>query len=320
MGINFSPRESRALYGLLADSPTDIVLKTDRKGFILHASGSIEQLGFPLKGMLIGPHLLDLVHPTHAKAVDAQFEAAVQGSRDTPWVEFPAPAPDFGEQWFEIRTRPLAHSDGRIYGAISIMRSIERRKSLERKLFAAELTDPLTGLTNRKAFVAMLQHLVNERIAGCLALFVIDYLAAINMRFGQSTGDRALITFSELLRTLMRREDIISRVGGRCLGVLLPCTRPEDAQNQCQRIIDTLSDIAREARPGTVSIGASAGIACIGNSLDDTMNRAELAVFLAQAKGRNRLEMDDWARLEWWKKREESNRAGELPNGCDPVH
>ena len=295
MGINFSPRESRALYGLLADSPTDIVLKTDLKGFIVHASGAVLHLAVPIDGLLIGPHLLDLVHPSHSAAIKAQFEASIQGSRDSAWLEFPAPTQDLGEEWFEIRTRPLARPDGRIYGAISVMRSIERRKSLEHKLFAAELTDSLTGLTNRKAFMKMLEHLVDERIDGCLALFAVDYLTAINMRFGYSTGDRALVAFSDLLRTLMRHEDIISRIGGRCLGVLLPGTGEEQARALCQRVIDTLSDIGREARPGTISITASAGIARIGNTLDDTINRAELALFLAEAKGRSRLETDEWA-------------------------
>jgi diguanylate cyclase (GGDEF)-like protein/PAS domain S-box-containing protein len=319
MGINFSPQESSALFGLLADSPTDIVLKTDLKGFILQASGAIHQLGLLLAGVLIGPNLRDLVHPGHVRAVEAQFEAAIAGARSAAWLEFPAPGPDGGEQWFEIRTRPLTHADGAIYGALSVMRSIERTKSLEQKLFAAELTDSLTGLTNRKAFLAMLDHLVSERIGGCLALFVVDYLAAINMRFGHSTGDSALVAFSDLLRTLLRREDIISRVGGRCLGVLLPGTRPEEAGDLCQRVVDTLTAIGHEAQPGTISITASAGVSRIGNSLDDTLNRAELALFLAEAKGRNRLELDDWAQPEWWNGRELDGFHGELPHGDDPA-
>ena len=164
----------------------------------------------------------------------------------------------------------------------------------------------------------MLDHLVQERIGGCLALFVVDYLTAINMRFGQSTGDRALIAFSDLLRTLMRREDIISRVGGRCLGVLLPCTAPEQAQTLCQRIIDTLSEIGREARPGTISISASAAIAPIDRSSDDTINRAELALFLAQAKGRNRLEVDGGEQPDDGIGDRADEHAGELILGCDP--
>lgn len=314
MGIHFSPPESHALYGLLADSPTDVVLKTDHKGFIVHASGAIQQLGLPLSDMLIGPHLLDLVHPSHAEAVAAQFEAAMRGSGDDSWLEFPASGPDHYLQWFEIRTRPLAHADGRVYGSLSVMRSIERRKSLEQQLFTAELTDALTGLTNRKAFIAMLQHLVNERIGGCLALFAIDYLTAINLRFGHSTGDRALIAFSDLMRTLMRRDDIISRVGGKCLGVLLPGTSTEDARSLSQRVIDTLSEIRRESHPGTITISASAGLAQIEHSPDDTINRAEFALFLAQAKGRDRVEIEDRTQLEWWKKPDKAAAKFELPS------
>src|SRR3569623_3292432 len=129
MGSNFSPWESRALFGLLTDSPTDIVLKTDRKGFIVDASGATQHIGMPLSGLLIGPHLLDLVHPSHAHAVGAQFQSAFEGALASHWLEFLATASDCGDEWFEIRTRHLAQPAGRIYGTISVMRTLERRKS-----------------------------------------------------------------------------------------------------------------------------------------------------------------------------------------------
>ena len=51
----------------------------------------------------------------------------------------------------------------------------------------------------------------------------------------------------------------------------------------------------RPAASSSSSRAASAGISRIGNTLDDTINRAELALFLAEAKGRSRLETDEWA-------------------------
>ena len=301
MGIDFTPRESRALYRMLAESPDDIVLKTDRRGFIVHASPSIRRLGFPPQEMLIWPHVLDLVRPGSAPRIEAHFRAAIAGSRERRWIEFPAAMPDASEQWFEIRFRPLVRSDHRIYGALGVMRSIEQRKSLEERLFAAELTDALTGLTNRRAFMAMLQHLVQDRSGGCLALFDIDYFKCINWRFGHSTGDQVLVVFSDLLRTLMRHEDIISRIGARTLGVLLPNTKPDRAVDACRRIIDVLSEIRATLQPESLAITASAGVSRIGRSCDDTVRRAEFALFIARAKGRNCLELDEWTRSPWRK-------------------
>ena len=138
----------------------------------------------------------------------------------------------------------------------------------------------------------MLQHLVDEDVGGCLALFDIVYFQAINMQYGQSVGDKVLVVFAELLRTMTREDDIVSRIGGECLGVLLPGVTAADTQEVCQRIVATLSELRREVGGDSLSITASAGVSRIGNSVDDTIKRAELALFLAKAKGRNRLEME----------------------------
>lgn len=297
MGANFTPLEGSVLYRLLAETTTDIILKSDRDGYIQHASPAIERLGFLLPTMLIGPHILDLVHPSRADAVRAEHDAAVNGQQSGKWIEFPAMTAKGPERWFEIKMRCLADSHDRIYGVLSIMRSIEEKRNLEEKLFTAEMTDPLTGLTNRVAFMGMLRHLVEERIDGCLALFDIDHFTAINMQYGQSVGDEVLVVFSDFLRTLMRSDDIISRIGGESLAVLLPGAAPGQAEALCQRIIGTLAEIRRSVPPEGLHVTASAGVARFGNSLDNTIRRAETALFLAKAKGRNRLEMDSWPRL-----------------------
>jgi diguanylate cyclase (GGDEF)-like protein/PAS domain S-box-containing protein len=293
MGLNFTPQESSTLYRLLAETTTDIILKTDCEGFIVHASPGIEGLGFLLPSLLIGPHLLDLVHPSCAAAIEAEHAAALAGGRGGKWIEFLAQTKDHQPRWFELQMRGLSDDDGRIYGTLAIMRSIEERRSYEDKLFVAGMTDPLTGLTNRRAFILMLQHLVDSGAGGCLAIFDIDHFKAINMQHGQSAGDEVLVNFSELLRASMRSQDIISRISGESIGVLLPQATPDQAEAICQRIITGLAGRRGNAWSEGVGITASAGVARIGGSLDDTIRRAELALFFAKARGRNRLEMED---------------------------
>lgn len=280
------------LYRLLAENTSDIILKTDREGFILHASPGIERLGFSPPQMLIGPHILDLVGPGFREAVRLEHEAVIEGRGSGTWIEFPACTSDGGERWSEIHMRCLAEGNAPPYGALSIIRSIEERRTYEEKLFAAAMTDPLTGLTNRRAFISMLQHLVDEQVDGCLALFDIDHFKAINMHYGHTTGDEVLVVFAELVRTLMRRDDIISRIGSESLGVLLPRASLERARPICQRIIDALADVHPAAGAEGLSITASAGLARIEGSVDDIIKRGELALFFAKAKGGNRLEVD----------------------------
>lgn len=170
---------------------------------------------------------------------------------------------------------------------------------MQEQIFAAAMTDPLTGLTNRKAFIAMLQHLVDTRVGGCLALFDIDHFKTINMKYGQAVGDEVLVVFADLLRTLMRSEDTISRIGSESIGILLPRARADQAEAICARVVTTLSEVRQTAGSQRLAITASAGVARIEGSLDDTLKRAELALFFAKAKGRNRLEMDEGLHFPW---------------------
>ncbi len=295
MGIEFTARESSILYGLLAESTTDIILKTDREGFIRHASPAIAQLGITLPDMLIWPHLLDLVGPAFASAIRSAHEEAVNGRKIGEWIEFKALPGNGRGRWFAIQMRSLTDDNGRNYGVLSVMRNIEETRTLEEKLFAAELTDPLTGLTNRKAFISMLQHLVDRQATGSLALFDIDYFRAINMRYGQSAGDEILVAFAQFLKNLTRSDDIISRIGGESFGILLPDAPPDKAEAVCQRIISTLSELGHCVGPDQLSVTASAGIARIGRTLDASIKAAELAVFCAKAKGRGGLEISGFA-------------------------
>ena len=289
MGVDFTLQERSALYGLLAENSDDIIFKSDARGFILTASPAIEQLGYRLPAMLIGPHIRDLVLPRFVAAIEAEHRAALSGRGSTRWHEFPA-ATGVPGHWFEIQMRALHDGAERLYGVLCMMRSITARKSLEEQLFAAEMTDPLTRLTNRVAFVSMLEYMVCSKVGGSLALFDLDHFMTLNMRYGQSAGDAMLCAFAELLRDLVRREDIISRVGNERFGVLMPGLSPEETREVCQPVVETLAVLGHSEFAERFGVTASAGIAPISGSLDWTMRHAELALFAAKAKGRSRVE------------------------------
>lgn len=297
MGMNFTVQESSALYGLLAETTSDIILKTNREGLILHASPGIGKLGIRPLPEPMGPHLLDLVAETGRGVVSRALKAAIAGEQPDRWVEFPAITADARESWFEMQIRPLRNDDGTVYGALAVMRSIDERRELRDQLFAATYTDPLTRLTNRAAFISMLEHMIASGMEGCLAMFSIDFFRTINMKYGQTTGDDVLRVFADLLREILRSDDIISRIGSERFAVLLPRTTPEQAQAICSRVVSTLADLRQKIGESRFAITTSGSVARISDSLDSTIERAELALFCAKAKGRNRLEMEKPKRM-----------------------
>jgi len=294
--LDLELREARALYELLAENTSDIVLKTNEDGFITYASPAVGRYGDEEPIDLIGRHLTDMIHATHAGAVMALHEAAIAGQPDSQWSECVVSTGDgaeagSGDRWFEVQIHSLFDDNGRVYGAVSILRNIDERKALEEQLFEAGLTDPLTGLSNRRAFIAMLQYHIDEQAGGCLAMFDLDHFKAINDQYGHAVGDRVLILFGSVARSLVRSEDMVARIGGEKFGVLLPRVSAEQAEVVCSRILSTFSGTTRVVGDAIVRTTASGGVSRIAGSADETMRSADLALYTAKAKGRDRLEM-----------------------------
>lgn len=292
MSLEFTGHEISTFYALMSEDTSDIIIKTDRDGFVRHASLAIEHLGVLWSDMLIGPHILDLVGPGFKPTIDATHRAAIQGQPPKSWVEFPLATSNGSEQWHAIRMRSLVDDQGEVYGAISVMRNVDEARALRESLFAAELTDPLTGLTNRQAFISMLQHLLDNQSKGWLAVFDIQYLKAINLRYGLSTGDQVLVAFASLLKTLADSDSIVSRIGAQRFSILLPEAEQDRARSICEEIIFTLAGISKSVSPAGLPITASVGVTRIGPDLDRTMKASELALFRAKIKGRNCVEIE----------------------------
>jgi len=282
-----SPSECSALYRLVATSPTDLVIKTDRRGRIVHATPASASLGMAFVGDPVGRHLLELIHESYADIVLAEHCLALAGSSGSGWIELLAVTQQGDQMWMEMKLGGLPDKSG----VLGILRSTEDRRALENRLFVAAMTDPLTSLTNRNAFTRMLGHLVDTGAAGHLALFDLDHFRTINLRHGHSGGDRVLVAFARLLRSLLRPDDILSRIDGGTFGVLLPEADQRQAANACERVVAAMGEMGITTNRGH-RLTASAGVAQFVRSADATLREAELALLSAKSRGRARVE---WA-------------------------
>ena len=278
MQYDLTLHDTAALFRLLADD-NDLLLTTDAQGFVRNAPAELFAALSPGGQALIPPHIGDCFAPEHLPAIREALMAPA--GRPGEWIEVRARHDK--HRWFALRIAVLCASDGG--GAIALLRSREETRSLEEALFAARMTDPLTGLTNRAALIAMLDHLCATRAPGSLALFALDHLRAVNLREGHSAGDCLLVAFADYLRSMVGSADIVSRAGGETFAVLLPDTGPHRAQLAGERILAGLKRVGQGAGGDTHQLAASAGIAALGQSRDRTLAAAETALFLARAAG-----------------------------------
>jgi len=161
------------------------------------------------------------------------------------------------------------------------------------------LTDELTGLANRRAF---LQHLGEEvarveRYGTALAVAMIDLdgFKAVNDRYGHGVGDQILCCYATRIFRVFRQYDLVARYGGEEFAVLLPNTDRAGVVAALGKARKRAAEARCSGLPADVRVPSfSAGVALCrrGETVSDLVRRADEALYRAKRMGRDRVELD----------------------------
>lgn len=159
-------------------------------------------------------------------------------------------------------------------------------------------TDALTGLPNRRAMTSALQAAVaasaDAAVRGtprplCVALLDLDHFKTINDQQGHASGDRVLAEVGVLLRAELAGRGLAARYGGEEFVALLADTDTASAVHLCDGLRRAVAALPL-GFPVTVSVGVAMHHS--GETVEQTLARADAALYRAKAGGRNRVETD----------------------------
>ncbi|MFQ5743973.1 MAG: diguanylate cyclase [Acidobacteriota bacterium] len=159
------------------------------------------------------------------------------------------------------------------------------------------ITDPLTGLYNRRYFIKELEDSIRraQRYDHLLALVFVDLdrFKTINDNYGHQTGDRALQSVAEAMRESMRETDVVARIGGEEFAALLMEADRDRALQVAERFQRRVRHLGFRAEGGeVVPINLSAGIALFPEHAGDAaalLHQADGALYMAKRRGRSQL-------------------------------
>jgi diguanylate cyclase (GGDEF)-like protein len=161
----------------------------------------------------------------------------------------------------------------------------------------ASLTDSLTGVANRRGFFEMGTRLLVRarfaRLPTALIMFDLDHFKSINDRYGHQIGDEVLTVFCRLATSLLRSNDLFSRVGGEEFTCLLPVTERRAALKLAERVRAAFEATCHTFGEHRLSVTVSAGVAIADDSnvdLDTLLKEADQALNRAKRAGRNCVE------------------------------
>lgn len=162
---------------------------------------------------------------------------------------------------------------------------ITQRKRHERKMLADALSDPLTGVLNRRGFEKEGKACVRNCASGAVLYLDLNGFKSINDRFGHQAGDALLKAFGHRLGFCLRPEDILGRLGGDEFAIVLPGVTVEDAKHVAERLVATASE-AYIIQGQEIRCTASVGIALLpqhGEELWHLISVADHAMYNAKS-------------------------------------
>ncbi|TQK05411.1 EAL domain-containing protein [Herbaspirillum sp. SJZ107] len=196
----------------------------------------------------------------------------------------------------EDSSAPIWGRDGTVLGAVVVLHDVTHERKLAHQLSWQASHDPLTGLINRRAFeVAVADALRSAKDHGhhhALLYMDLDRFKIVNDTCGHGAGDLLLQTLSQLLQRRMRESDVLARLGGDEMGVILSfCPLP-----RALALADELRQAVKDFRfvwgERVFEIGVSIGMVEISEhskSMTELLIAADQACYMAKEQGRNRV-------------------------------
>lgn len=206
--------------------------------------------------------------------------------------------------WISINAKPVcdvAGGEPRQY--VLCMRDIKGRTALEEKLSALAMTDPLTGLWNRRAFDQALRRewkrTSRKESEFSLLLLDLDHFKPLNDQYGHSLGDECLAAVASTISDTVRATDVVCRWGGDEVAIILPATDQAGALKTAEKMrsaIEKLRFCANKNTGESVSVTASIGVATALPEPDGSTTApqslllaADRALYMAKHDGQNRV-------------------------------
>ncbi len=203
-------------------------------------------------------------------------------------------------KWYINYDRAIKWNDGRIV-KLQIATDITELKNAYTTIEKMSITDDLTQIFNRRYFHACLNEEVQrvQRYKKNLSLIMmdIDHFKSVNDNYGHQTGDEVLIKISSILKSNVRKVDVVARYGGEEFIILLPETNGKGAYKVAEKLRILIADYKIKNKDGKeFHISSSFGVSSlkevtdVEKDIDDIIIKlADNALYEAKKTGRNKV-------------------------------
>ncbi|MFN6261747.1 MAG: EAL domain-containing protein [Chromatiaceae bacterium] len=231
---------------------------------------------------------LHFLRPADQALVRTQLAAICAGDLDQWRTELQLAQPNF---WMSLN---MAALPDKISGVTVTLENIDERKKAEQELQHLAMHDPLTGLYNRHFSDRELMRiaaLASDKQSHALMYIDLDHFKVVNDSHGHSQGDAILREVANRLAMGLSADDLLCRVGGDEFVVISPAKTLEQANELATRLCVALDAQPYRLMDKVYTLSCSIGVTIVDGSQPDAqvyLQQADIALYVAKAKGRNR--------------------------------
>ncbi|WP_354623477.1 diguanylate cyclase [Psychromonas sp. MME2] len=290
---------------LVLDALPDPAFLLSRSGKYLAVYGGKDTRYYHDGTGLVGSYISDLVKTEKANWFIEKITEALRSralliaeyelsSRDVKGLSDEGPSEVV---WFEGRIQALDFLINDEEVVLWVASNISRRHALEMQLRELSNKDQLTALFNRrkleKDLTSQFEEFIRYKRPTSILIFDLDNLKQINDTNGHHVGDQAIIAIANTCRAQLRKNDIAYRLGGDEFVLVLPNLDLHEAMQFASRLHErfnaALKNFSFAGKYATVSMGG-ATISSLDNSHENTLKRADGALYQAKRNGKNRVQ------------------------------
>ena len=291
--------DRRAVYArhcaAIVESSDDVIISKSLDGIVQSWNPAAQRLlGYTAEEMIGRP--MTCIFPEDRLIEEAEILARVRLGERVEHFDTVRRSKDGRKVNLSVTISPVFDDQGRVIGASKIARDITERFRSQKLMWLQANFDTLTGMPNRRNFTDKLDELLKvattreERVA---VLFIdLDQFKQVNDALGRNAGDQVLATASARIRDAIRPTDSVARFGSDEFGVVMsPTASLEEIDQMASRLMHELREVV-EIGDEHVFMSCSIGVSVFprdGDTADDLIRHADLAMYQAKLAGRNRV-------------------------------
>jgi diguanylate cyclase (GGDEF)-like protein/PAS domain S-box-containing protein len=255
-----------------------------------------DMLGYT-RGEIVGKPVNYFTHPDDREDNSNYRQQLLDGEASSISAEKRYVRKDGSPIWVNRTVSLVRDPAGEPLYFLRVVEDITERKRLESDLRELATTDMLTGLPNRRAFIARLEdeHARLRRFGALQATVLmldLDFFKRINDTWGHPAGDEVLRQVAAVINEQIREVDLCGRIGGEEFAVLLAGAAPLAAREFAERLRRKIAAITVNHEGNKIKVTVSIGVAAMraaDDSPDAALLRADRALYNAKEVGRDRV-------------------------------